>query len=149
VIFACAMRSSIRLVRSRSCRPGDAVCLVYGVPSCTGRPCLSQLVTGAGAWRRRQFWALSARRAGLLSPNLPLVIEAKVGSSALEHPEPGVAPSGAPGRGAALLSRRAPHTAEVLQELSGATPLTVHFSATAIEMVPRCAHDGARLLEPL
>ncbi|MFN0177676.1 MAG: N-acetyl-gamma-glutamyl-phosphate reductase [Gemmatimonadales bacterium] len=64
------------------------------------------------------------------------VVEAKVGSSeggaeyseATHHPE----------RSGCVRSYRPTghrHVAEMIQELSGATPITIHFSATAVEMV--------------
>ena len=71
-----------------------------------------------------------------MSPAAPIVIEAKVGSSATGN-TPSLA-SHHPERQGAVRSFEPTghrHTAEVIQELSGAEPLTVHFSATAIEMV--------------
>ncbi len=94
---------------------------------------------GMAQKRLADFQGLSERiidLSGLLSPDRPLVIEAKVGSSASGN-TPSLA-SHHPERQGAVRSFEPTghrHTAEVLQELSGPVPLTVHFSATAIEMV--------------
>src|SRR5262249_54053878 len=89
------------------------------------------VVTGAGCLATATILGLyPLARAGLLSPNLPLVIEAKVGSSAAGN-TPSLA-SHHPERQGAVRSFEPTghrHTAEVLQELSGTVPLTVHFSA--------------------
>src|SRR3989441_222280 len=123
---------------------------VYGVPELhRQRLAAAQLVTGAGCLATATILGLyPLARAGLLSPNLPLVIEAKVGSSAAGN-TPSLA-SHHPERQGAVRSFEPTghrHTAEVLQELSGATPLTVHFSATAIEMVRGVLTTAHVLLE--
>lgn len=123
---------------------------VYGVPELhRQRIASAQLVTGAGCLATATILGLyPLARAGLLSPNLPLVIEAKVGSSAAGN-TPSLA-SHHPERQGAVRSFEPTghrHTAEVLQELSGATPLTVHFSATAIEMVRGVLTTAHVLLE--
>jgi N-acetyl-gamma-glutamyl-phosphate/LysW-gamma-L-alpha-aminoadipyl-6-phosphate reductase len=95
------------------------------------------LVTGAGCLATTAILGLyPLARAGLLTPTMPMVIEAKVGSSAAGN-TPGLA-SHHPERQGAVRSFEPTghrHTAEIIQELSGAGPLTVHFSATAVEMV--------------
>lgn len=111
---------------------------VYGVPELHRQAIASaSLVTGAGCLATAAILGLyPLARAGLLSPTMPLVIEAKVGSSAAGN-TPSLA-SHHPERQGAVRSFEPTghrHTAEVLQELGGAAPLTVHFSATAIEMV--------------
>jgi len=123
---------------------------VYGVPELhRQRIAAAQLVTGAGCLATATILGLyPLARAGLLSSNMPLVIEAKVGSSAAGN-TPSLA-SHHPERQGAVRSFEPTghrHTAEVLQELSGATPLTVHFSATAIEMVRGVLTTAHVLLE--
>ena len=111
---------------------------VYGIPE-LHRAAIAQasLVTGAGCLATAAILGLyPLARAGILSPAAPIVIEAKVGSSATGN-TPSLA-SHHPERQGAVRSFEPTghrHTAEVIQELSGAEPLTVHFSATAIEMV--------------
>jgi N-acetyl-gamma-glutamyl-phosphate/LysW-gamma-L-alpha-aminoadipyl-6-phosphate reductase len=111
---------------------------VYGVPE-LHRQTLAQapLVTGAGCLATATILGLyPLAQAGVLSPALPIVVEAKVGSSATGN-TPSLA-SHHPERQGAVRSFEPTghrHTAEVIQELSGPTPLSVHFSATAIEMV--------------
>src|SRR5256712_11105936 len=123
---------------------------VYGVPELHRQAiAAARLVTGAGCLATATILGLyPLARAGLLSPDRPLVIEAKVGSSASGH-TPSLA-SHHPERQGAVRSFEPTghrHTAEVLQELSGATPLTVHFSATAIEMVRGVLTTAHALLE--
>jgi N-acetyl-gamma-glutamyl-phosphate/LysW-gamma-L-alpha-aminoadipyl-6-phosphate reductase len=111
---------------------------VYGVPE-LHRQAIAQapLVTGAGCLATATILGLyPLARAGVLSPAMPIVVEAKVGSSATGN-TPSLA-SHHPERQGAVRSFEPTghrHTAEVVQELSGSTPLSVHFSATAIEMV--------------
>ncbi|GIX47012.1 MAG: N-acetyl-gamma-glutamyl-phosphate reductase [Candidatus Tectimicrobiota bacterium] len=111
---------------------------VYGIPELHREAIASAaLVSGAGCLATAAILGLyPLARAGLLSPEQPLVIEAKVGSSAAgntpslasHHPERhGVVRSFEP------TGHR--HTAEIVQELSAGTPLRVHFSATAVELV--------------
>jgi N-acetyl-gamma-glutamyl-phosphate/LysW-gamma-L-alpha-aminoadipyl-6-phosphate reductase len=119
-------------------RPEMLSAFVYGVPELHREAIAStRLVTGAGCLATATILGLyPLARAGLLAPERPLVIEAKVGSSASGN-TPSLA-SHHPERQGAVRSFEPTghrHTAEVLQELSGAVPLTVHFSATAIEMV--------------
>lgn len=118
--------------------PEQLAAFVYGIPELHRQAITtSNLVTGAGCLATASILGLyPLARAGLLALEQPLVIEAKVGSSAA-----GNAPSLAshhPERQGAVRSFEPTghrHTAEILQELSGSTPLTVHFSATSIEMV--------------
>ena len=111
---------------------------VYGVPE-LHREAITHatLVTGAGCLATATILGLyPLARAGLLSAATPIVVEAKVGSSAAGN-TPSLA-SHHPERVGAVRSFEPTghrHTAEVVQELSGIVPLTVHFSATAIEMV--------------
>jgi N-acetyl-gamma-glutamyl-phosphate/LysW-gamma-L-alpha-aminoadipyl-6-phosphate reductase len=111
---------------------------VYGVPE-LHRQAIAQapLVTGAGCLATATILGLyPLARAGVLSPAMPIVVEAKVGSSATGN-TPSLA-SHHPERQGAVRSFEPTghrHTAEVVQELSGSPPLSVHFSATAIEMV--------------
>lgn len=111
---------------------------VYGMPELHREAIAeSTFVSGAGCLATATILGLyPLSRAGALSPATPIVVEAKVGSSAAgnspslasHHPERhGVVRSFEP------TGHR--HTAEVIQELSTNVPLTVHFSATAIEMV--------------
>lgn len=111
---------------------------VYGIPELHRQEIMaSSLVTGAGCLATTAILGLyPLARAGLLSSEQPIIIEAKVGSSAAGN-SPSLA-SHHPERQGAVRSFEPTghrHTAEVIQELSGTTPLTVHFSATAIEMV--------------
>jgi N-acetyl-gamma-glutamyl-phosphate/LysW-gamma-L-alpha-aminoadipyl-6-phosphate reductase len=111
---------------------------VYGLPELHRQAMASaSLVTGAGCLATATILGLyPLARAGILSPAAPIVIEAKVGSSAAGN-TPSLA-SHHPERQGAVRSFEPTghrHTAEVIQELSGAESLTVHFSATAIEMV--------------
>ena len=111
---------------------------VYGIPELHRQSiAAARLVTGAGCLATATVLGLyPLARAGLLAAAMPLVIEAKVGSSAAGN-TPSLA-SHHPERQGAVRSFEPTghrHTAEVLQELSDTTPLTVHFSATAIEMV--------------
>jgi N-acetyl-gamma-glutamyl-phosphate/LysW-gamma-L-alpha-aminoadipyl-6-phosphate reductase len=111
---------------------------VYGVPE-LHRAAIAgaSLVTGAGCLATATILGLyPLAQAGVLAPSMPIVVEAKVGSSASGN-TPGLA-SHHPERQGAVRSFEPTghrHTAEIIQELSGAVPLTVHFSATAIEMV--------------
>ncbi|MGQ4808756.1 [LysW]-L-2-aminoadipate 6-phosphate reductase [Candidatus Entotheonellaceae bacterium PAL068K] len=111
---------------------------VYGLPELHRQAITAAShVTGAGCLATTAILGLyPLYRAGLLCDATPIVIEAKVGSSAA-----GNAPSLAshhPERHGAVRSFEATghrHTAEIIQELSPTQPLTVHFSATSIEMV--------------
>jgi N-acetyl-gamma-glutamyl-phosphate/LysW-gamma-L-alpha-aminoadipyl-6-phosphate reductase len=112
--------------------------VVYGMPE-LHREALTHtsLVSGTGCLATATILGLyPLARAGVLSPARPLIIEAKVGSSAAGN-TPSLA-SHHPERQGAVRSFEPTghrHTAEIIQELSGTVPLTVHFSATAIEMV--------------
>ena len=111
---------------------------VYGIPELHRHAIMaSKLVTGAGCLATTAILGLyPLARVGVLAANMPIVIEAKVGSAAAGN-TPSLA-SHHPERQGAVRSFEPTghrHTAEVIQELSGTTPLTVHFSATAIEMV--------------
>ncbi len=111
---------------------------VYGVPELHREAiAAASYVTGAGCLATTAILGLyPLYRAGLLCASTPIVIEAKVGSSAA-----GNAPSLAshhPERHGAVRSFEATghrHSAEIIQELSPTEPLAVHFSATSIEMV--------------
>ncbi len=111
---------------------------VYGIPE-LHRAAMTQaaLVSGAGCEATATILGLyPLARAGLLSEATPIVVEAKIGSSAAGN-TPSLA-SHHPERHGVLRSFEPTghrHTAEVVQELSGAGPLTVHFSATSVEMV--------------
>ncbi|MGE3538951.1 MAG: N-acetyl-gamma-glutamyl-phosphate reductase [Candidatus Tectimicrobiota bacterium] len=111
---------------------------VYGIPELhRAAIATSNLVTGAGCLATATILGLyPLARAGVLATSMPLVVEAKVGSSAAGN-TPSLA-SHHPERQGAVRSFEPTghrHTAEILQELGGARPLAVHFSATAIEMV--------------
>jgi LysW-gamma-L-alpha-aminoadipyl-6-phosphate/LysW-L-glutamyl-5-phosphate reductase len=111
---------------------------VYGVPELhRAEIAQAKLVSGAGCEATAAILGLyPLARAGLLSEATPIVLEAKIGSSAAGN-KPSLA-SHHPERHGVLRSFEPTghrHTAEVLQELSGDTPLNVHFSATAVEMV--------------
>jgi N-acetyl-gamma-glutamyl-phosphate/LysW-gamma-L-alpha-aminoadipyl-6-phosphate reductase len=111
---------------------------VYGIPELHRQAIASaSLVTGAGCLATAAILGLyPLARAGVLSAAAPIIIEAKVGSSAAGN-TPSLA-SHHPERQGAVRSFEPTghrHTAEVMQELGGAAPLAVHFSATAIEMV--------------
>jgi N-acetyl-gamma-glutamyl-phosphate/LysW-gamma-L-alpha-aminoadipyl-6-phosphate reductase len=118
--------------------PGALGTFVYGVPE-LHREAIAKatLVSGAGCEATAAILGLyPLARAGLLSEATPIVLEAKIGSSAAGN-TPSLA-SHHPERHGVLRSFEPTghrHTAEVLQELSGDTPLNVHFSATAVEMV--------------
>lgn len=123
---------------------------VYGIPELHREAIrTAHLVTGAGCLATATILGLyPLARAGLLSAARPLVVEAKVGSSAAGN-TPSLA-SHHPERQGAVRSFEPTghrHTAEILQELSGQTPLTVHFSATAIEMVRGVLATSQVLLE--
>ncbi len=111
---------------------------VYGVPE-LHREAIgpAALVSGAGCEATAAILGLyPLARAGLLSASTPIVLEAKIGSSAAGN-KPSLA-SHHPERHGALRSFEPTghrHTAELIQELSGPAPLQVHFSATAVEMV--------------
>lgn len=111
---------------------------VYGVPE-LHREAIAKapFVSGAGCLATATILGLYPLAwAGALSPSMPIVVEAKVGSSAAGN-SPSLA-SHHPERHGAVRSFEPTghrHTAEVIQELSDSVPLTVHFSATAIEMV--------------
>jgi N-acetyl-gamma-glutamyl-phosphate/LysW-gamma-L-alpha-aminoadipyl-6-phosphate reductase len=123
--------------RDHAC-PERLTDFVYGVPELHREAiAAATLVTGAGCLATATILGLyPLARAGVLSATMPIVVEAKVGSSASGN-TPSLA-SHHPERHGAVRSFEPTghrHTAEVLQELGGATPLSVHFSATAIEMV--------------
>ena len=111
---------------------------VYGVPE-LHREAIAQakLVSGAGCEATAAILGLyPLARAGLLSEATPIVLEAKIGSSAAGN-KPSLA-SHHPERHGVLRSFEPTghrHTAEVLQEIGGDAPLNVHFSATSVEMV--------------
>jgi N-acetyl-gamma-glutamyl-phosphate/LysW-gamma-L-alpha-aminoadipyl-6-phosphate reductase len=111
---------------------------VYGMPE-LHRQAIPQatLVSGTGCLATASILGLyPLARAGVFSPTQPIVLEAKVGSSASGN-TPSLA-SHHPERQGAVRSFEPTghrHTAEIIQELSGTVPLAVHFSATAIEMV--------------
>ncbi len=123
--------------RDHACPEYLARC-VYGVPE-LHREAIAQshFISGAGCLATATILGLyPLARAGILDPTTPIVVEAKVGSSAAGN-MPSLA-SHHPERHGAVRSFEPTghrHTAEVIQELSSAIPLTVHFSATAIEMV--------------
>lgn len=111
---------------------------VYGVPELHREAITqSQLVSGAGCEATATILGLyPLAQAGLLEQASSIVVEAKIGSSAAGN-KPSLA-SHHPERHGVLRSFQPTghrHTAEVVQELSGATPLNVHFSATSVEMV--------------
>ena len=111
---------------------------VYGLPELHRQAiATAPLVTGTGCLATATILGLyPLAQAGVLAPGMPIIVEAKVGSSAAGN-TPSLA-SHHPERHGAVRSFEPTghrHTAEAIQELSGATPLTVHFSATAIEMV--------------
>jgi N-acetyl-gamma-glutamyl-phosphate/LysW-gamma-L-alpha-aminoadipyl-6-phosphate reductase len=111
---------------------------VYGVPELHRQEIAqAKRVSGAGCEATAAILGLyPLARAGLLSAATPIVLEAKIGSSAAGN-KPSLA-SHHPERHGVLRSFEPTghrHTAEVIQELSGDTPLNVHFSATAVEMV--------------
>lgn len=118
--------------------PDQLTSCVYGVPELhRGAITSSRFVSGAGCLATATILGLyPLARAGVLSDQAPLVVEAKVGSSAAGN-MPSLA-SHHPERHGAVRSF-APtghrHTAEIIQELSASDPSKVHFSATAIEMV--------------
>lgn len=111
---------------------------IYGVPELHREAVRgASLVSGAGCEATAAILGLyPLARAGLLADTTSIVVEAKIGSSAAGN-TPSLA-SHHPERHGVLRSFEPTghrHTAEVIQELSGVTPLTVHFSATAVEMV--------------
>jgi N-acetyl-gamma-glutamyl-phosphate/LysW-gamma-L-alpha-aminoadipyl-6-phosphate reductase len=110
---------------------------VYGIPELhRDRIRDATLVSSAGCNATAVILALRPLvAAGVIDPGC-IVVEAKVGSSeggaevseASHHPE----------RSGCVRSYQPTghrHTAEMIQELGGSVPLTVHFSATAVEMV--------------
>jgi N-acetyl-gamma-glutamyl-phosphate/LysW-gamma-L-alpha-aminoadipyl-6-phosphate reductase len=121
---------------------------VYGLPE-LHREELSEakLVSGTGCMATTAILGLAPLyRAGIVNQNIPLVVEAKVGSSAAGA-TPG-ASSHHPDRSGAVRSFEPTghrHTAELIQELGRLSPTngvsadllsqTVAFSATAIELV--------------
>jgi len=118
---------------------------VYGIPELHRAELpAAQIISGAGCLATAAILALAPlARAGVLDREAPLVIEAKVGSSAAGA-EPG-AGSHHPDRSHAVRSF-APtghrHTAEIMQELDwpeatseSATSSGVYLSATAVELV--------------
>jgi len=123
--------------RDHAC-PEKLGTFVYGVPE-LHRNAIRQahLVSGAGCEATATILGLyPLARAGLLSAATPIVVEAKIGSSAAGN-TPSLA-SHHPERHGVLRSFEPTghrHTAEVVQELSSGAALPVHFSATAVEMV--------------
>ncbi len=115
---------------------------IYGLPE-LHREELSEakLVSGTGCMATTAILGLAPLyRAGIVNQNIPLVVEAKVGSSAAGA-TPG-ASSHHPDRSGAVRSFEPTghrHTAELIQELGqfngGLLSQTVAFSATAIELV--------------
>ena len=115
---------------------------VYGLPE-LHREELAEaaLISGTGCMATAAILGLvPLYRAGLVNGDLPLVVEAKVGSSAAGA-TPG-AGSHHPDRSGALRSFQPTghrHTAEVIQEMGqpggGELQQTIAFSATAIELV--------------
>lgn len=119
--------------------------VVYGIPELHRAELpAAQIISGAGCLATAAILALAPlARANVLDRDAPLLIEAKVGSSAAGA-EPG-AGSHHPDRSHAVRSF-APtghrHTAEIMQELDwpgatseSATSSGVYFSATAVELV--------------
>ncbi|HEU5368400.1 MAG TPA: N-acetyl-gamma-glutamyl-phosphate reductase [Ktedonobacterales bacterium] len=126
-------------------RPDLLARAVYGIPELHRAELPeARLISGAGCLATAAILALAPlARAGVLDREAPLVIEAKVGSSAAGT-EPG-AGSHHPDRSHAVRSF-APtghrHTAEIMQELdwpeasnAPGTSSGVYFSATAVELV--------------
>jgi N-acetyl-gamma-glutamyl-phosphate/LysW-gamma-L-alpha-aminoadipyl-6-phosphate reductase len=115
---------------------------IYGLPE-LHREELSEakLVSGTGCMATTAILGLAPLyRAGIVNQDIPLVVEAKVGSSAAGA-TPG-ASSHHPDRSGAVRSFEPTghrHTAELIQELGqfggGLLSQTVAFSATAIELV--------------
>jgi N-acetyl-gamma-glutamyl-phosphate/LysW-gamma-L-alpha-aminoadipyl-6-phosphate reductase len=123
--------------RDHACPERLPTC-VYGVPELHRQAIAhARFVSGAGCLATTAILGLyPLARADILTSSFPIVVEAKVGSSAAGN-TPSLA-SHHPERQGAVRSFEPTghrHTAEVIQELSDRTPLTVHFSATAIEMV--------------
>ena len=115
---------------------------VYGLPELHREELLeANLVSGTGCMATTAILGLAPLyRAGIVNQNIPLVVEAKVGSSAAGA-TPG-ASSHHPDRSGAVRSFEPTghrHTAELIQELGqfdgGLREQTVAFSATAIELV--------------
>ena len=116
---------------------------VYGLPELRREELPgASLVSGTGCMATAAILGLAPLyRAGLVNEAIPLVVEAKVGSSAAGA-APGVS-SHHPDRSGAVRSFQPTghrHTAELIQELgraSGAGELRQHvaFSATAVELV--------------
>ena len=136
--------------RDHAC-PEQLSSFVYGIPELhrTDLAAASR-VSGAGCLATATLLGLyPLARAGLLSPDTPIVVEAKVGSSASGN-KPSLA-SHHPERHGAVRSFKPTghrHSAEVIQELTGSTPLAVHFSATAIEMVRGVLATSHVFLDP-
>ena len=115
---------------------------VYGLPELhRGELARATLVSGTGCMATAAILGLAPLyRAGLVNSSIPLVVEAKVGSSAA-----GVTPgSGShhPDRSGAVRSFQPTghrHTAELIQELGWLSGRELHqpiaFSATAVELV--------------
>lgn len=115
---------------------------VYGLPELHRAELReANLVSGTGCMATAAILGLAPLyRAGLVNMAIPLVLEAKIGSSAA-----GATPSASshhPDRSGSVRSFQATghrHSAELLQELSqdarGQLAQTVAFSATAVEMV--------------
>lgn len=115
---------------------------VYGLPELhRGELCEASLVSGTGCMATAAILGLAPLyRARLVNQQIPLVVEAKVGSSAA-----GAAASAGshhPDRSGAVRSfqpTRHRHSAELIQEFShecgGSLAQSIAFSATAIELV--------------
>lgn len=115
---------------------------VYGLPELHRTELLNApLISGTGCMATAAILGLAPLyRAGLVNSSIPLVVEAKVGSSAAGA-TPG-AGSHHPDRSGAARSFQPTghrHTAELIQELGqltgGELPQHIAFSATAIELV--------------
>ncbi len=123
-------------------RPDLLHTAVYGLPELHRRELAeSRLISGTGCMATASILGLAPLfQAGLVDNHMPVVVEAKVGSSAAgATPTPG---SHHPERSGSVRSFQPTghrHTAELIQELGLLTgePLTqpISFSATSIEMV--------------
>ncbi|MBX5450267.1 N-acetyl-gamma-glutamyl-phosphate reductase [Thermogemmatispora sp.] len=115
---------------------------VYGLPELHRQELReAALISGTGCMATAAILGLAPLyRAGLVEPRLPLVVDAKVGSSAAgATPGPG---SHHPDRSGAVRSFQPTghrHSAELIQELGalagGTWQQTLAFSATAVELV--------------
>ena len=110
--------------RDHAC-PEQLSSFVYGIPELHRADlAAASRVSGAGCLATATLLGLyPLARAGLLSPDTPIVVEAKVGSSASGN-KPSLA-SHHPERHGAVRSFKPTghrHSAEIIQELSGSTP---------------------------